>query len=99
LANDEGVTAPKDSEARLRTCGQHPALGDVTVQGSRACGRVLSVGDLYRCADCQTAFCRACIRRHFADETPEAREKLRKAEDVASMEFEPATPKDSEEPR
>jgi hypothetical protein len=64
----ENPPVPLDAEqARLRTCGQHPTLGDVTLQGSRACGRVLSVVDLYRCADCQTAFCRDCIRRHFND--------------------------------
>lgn len=57
--------------ARLSTCGQHPTLGDVTRQGSRACGRILSVADLYRCADCRTAFCRGCIRRHFADKARE----------------------------
>lgn len=70
---------PDDSE-RLRTCGQHPKLGDVTRQGSRACGRVLSLADLYRCGDCQTAFCRDCLRRHFQDETPEAREATRRAQ-------------------
>jgi hypothetical protein len=70
-------------EFRLRTCGQHPTLGDVTQHGSRACGRLLSVVDLYRCANCQTAFCRDCIRRHFADETPEAREISRKSEEAA----------------
>jgi len=26
-----------DEDTRLRTCGQHPTLGDVTLQGSRAC--------------------------------------------------------------
>ena len=72
---------------RLRTCGQHPLLGDVTLHGSRACRRLLSVADLYRCADCQTAFCRECIRRHFADETPAAREAMRKAELAANADL------------
>lgn len=65
---------------RLRTCGQHPTIGDVTVQGSRACGRLLSIVDLYRCANCRTAFCRGCIEQHFKDETPEARDAAWKAQ-------------------
>lgn len=85
LAESNGGTTSEDS--RLRTCGQHPTLGDVTLHGSRACGRLLSIVDLYRCANCQTAFCRACIQRHFADETPEAREALRKAELAAEEDF------------
>lgn len=75
--------SPASEPERLRTCGQHPTLGDVTLHGSRACGRVLSVAELYRCADCQTAFCRGCIRRHFADQTPEAQDAAWKAQVAA----------------
>ena len=77
-----------NEDVRLRTCGQHPKLGDVTLQGSRACGRVLSVVDLYRCADCQTAFCRECIRQHFVDQTPEQRALLEAAEERARSDAE-----------
>lgn len=85
-------------EIRLRTCGQHPLLGDVTRHGSKACHRVLSVIDLYRCADCQTAFCRECIRRHFRDETPEAKEAMRRAEVEALADMDDADePLDGEE--
>lgn len=60
-----------EADERLRTCGQHPTLGDVTMAGSQACGRVLPAGELYRCADCRTAFCRDCLRRHFTSKPPD----------------------------
>lgn len=61
------------TDERNRTCGQHPTLGNVAASGTvRACGKVLEVADLYRCADCNTAFCRECIRTHFKDSEPAA---------------------------
>ena len=66
-----------DEAQRLRTCGQHPTLGDVTREGSRACGRILPVAELYRCGDCQTAFCVDCLRRHCSDEIGRLRAELK----------------------
>ena len=36
----------------------------------------MEITDLYRCADCQTAFCRTCIRIHFNDEKPENKKAI-----------------------
>lgn len=75
--------SPSDEDARLRTCGQHPLLGAVTFCGTRACGQVLAVAQLYRCADCRTAFCRDCIERHFGDMKATAQDARWKAQIAA----------------
>ena len=72
-----------EQDDRLRTCGQHPTLGDVSTLGGRGCRRVLAVEDLYRCVNCNTAYCKHCIQRHFKDETPEELAAFDKAADRA----------------
>lgn len=56
---------------------------------------MLDVIDLYRCADCQTAFCRDCIRRHFRDQTPEEQERMRRLENELAADAD-ATDDDAE---
>lgn len=43
-------------------CGMHPKFGATGL----GCGRSIEHADyLYRCADCDTAFHKDCIRQHF----------------------------------
>ncbi len=44
-------------------CGQNRFFQPLTVGG---CGApILTVGELYRCADCSVPFHRDCLRAHF----------------------------------
>lgn len=80
---------------RNRRCGQHPTLGHISIV--RSCDRLLEIHDLYRCADCQTAFCRDCIRAHFRDEQPVNQEQMRKLENELAADPDDYEPGDEEE--